>query len=83
MQEVQIILDGAVKRIEREKLFVQMGAWETARLTMIGFHKPKDFPAFSKFVDVRGEPRRMAWQDIKANLMMTNIAAGGKVRKKE
>jgi hypothetical protein len=79
LREISIILAGAAKRIEREQLFSDINAWQTARLVMIGFHNPKKFPEFHKVSSVKPKRRRQTWQEQKAVVQMLNAAFGGKV----
>lgn len=79
---------GAAKRIEREKLFADRAAWDTARLTAFAFHKPGDMPDFDKF---RGKgrvsdapaapPVRQDWRAMRAQIIQFNASVGGDFRK--
>ncbi|MFW2541534.1 hypothetical protein ACN2XU_02750 [Primorskyibacter sp. 2E107] len=71
---------GAAKRIERERLFLEVGAWQTARLTMIGFHKPEKFPEFRKVSSAKVQRKRQNWEDQKALALMLNAAFGGRMQ---
>jgi hypothetical protein len=79
LREISIVMAGAAKRIEREQLFLEMTAWQSARLAMIGFHSPKKFPEFSKVSSAKTRRRRQNWEEQKAVVQMMNAAFGGKV----
>lgn len=79
---IAIILAGAAKRIEREKLFVDAGAWNSARLNAFAYHKPGEMPSFDAF---RGRPaasgprERPDWRAMKSRVLMYNAAIGGEL----
>ncbi|WP_165390256.1 hypothetical protein [Thalassococcus sp. S3] len=50
-----------------------------AQLMMIGFHKPKKFPAFKKVSSAKRKRERQTWQEQKAVVQVLNAAFGGKV----
>ncbi|WP_136441635.1 hypothetical protein [Pacificoceanicola onchidii] len=72
-------MSGAAKRIERERLFLEVNAWQTAHLTMIGYHKPKKFPEFKKISSTKVRPKRQSWEEQKAIAQAFNAAFGGEV----
>ena len=79
LREISIIFAGAARRIEREQLFSDINAWQTARLVMIAYHKPKKFPAFHKVSSVKRKRKRQSWEEQKAVVQALNAAFGGKV----
>lgn len=83
MREISIVMAGAAKRIEREQLFSEVNAWQSARLTMIGVNNPKKFPEFKKVSSIRIKPKRQSWEQQKAIVQMMNAAFGGEVTGKD
>jgi len=79
LREISIVMAGAAKRIEREQMFFEVNAWQSARLTMIGFHTPKKFPEFSKVSSAKIKRRRQTWEEQKAVVQVLNAAFGGEV----
>lgn len=71
---------GAARRLERDRLFSEIDAWQTARLVMIGMHAPRKFPEFARISSVRRKRKRQHWREQKAVVLMMNAALGGKVR---
>lgn len=79
---IGVILGGAAKRIEREKMFADAVAWNGARLNALAYHKPRDLPSFDAF---RGRPTssgplpRPDWRSLKQRVLMYNAAIGGEI----
>ena len=84
LREIGLVMAGAVKRIEREKLFADRAAWDTARLNSFAYHTPNKMPDFEKY---RGKGRagptgaapsvRQNWAAMRANIIAFNAAKGG------
>ncbi|MCA0952916.1 hypothetical protein LCM16_02385 [Mameliella alba] len=88
LREIGIVLDGAARRLARERDQAEVQAWQTARLVMIGYHQPRKFPPFKKVSSSapsrrRGTGARPSWQDQKALIQVINAAFGGEVRKRD
>jgi hypothetical protein len=86
LREIGHIMDGAARRIERDKLFADSIAWNTAQLTRFSYHAPKDIPTFERFRGGRVRQSRSAaphsWQDIKNRVRIFNGSIGGRVERK-
>lgn len=88
-REIGHIMAGAVRRIEREKLFLDTVAWNTAQLNIPAMHKPDKFPSFDKFRGPQGKrvaangpaPARKSWRELQAMVITFNAANGGEFRK--
>lgn len=70
--------------MEREAEMSEAMAWQTARLTMLGFHKPGDFPEFRKVFPKRraGGAKPKTGREIMSQLTLFAAAMGGKVIRK-
>ncbi|HCO90500.1 MAG TPA: hypothetical protein DIT40_05960 [Alphaproteobacteria bacterium] len=76
---MSIIFSGVDKRIERERQMWEIQAWQTARLVMIGYHRPRKFPEFNKIASVKVRRPRQTVDQMKAIAKMMTITAGGTV----
>ena len=87
--EIGHVLQGAARRIEREKLFADSIAWNGARLNGFAWHDPKNLPSFEKFRGGKTVPgkagaalapgERRDWRAMKAALIGFNAAMGGEL----
>jgi hypothetical protein len=81
-----LILSGVTRRIERERLFAERQAWDTARLVGLAFNEPRKFPTFEKFRTpaggVRAARQTMGWRQMKAMVLAHVVASGGEVIQK-
>lgn len=87
LREIKIIMDGAARRLERERDVSEVQAWQTARLVMIGHHSPRKFPEFKKVSSAQSRRRKSSerphWRDMKAMIQVINAAFGGEVKNKD
>lgn len=77
-----MILEGAAKRIEREKLFADANAWNGARLNAFAYHDPKHIPKFDAFFKrpaPSGPRGRPDWRVLQHRVMVFHAANGGEI----
>lgn len=82
LREIGLILRGAARRIEREKLFADAIAWNGARLNGFAWHDPKHMPSFEKFRGGKSAKAKVTakdWRGMKAALIGFNAAMGGEL----
>ena len=76
---VGLVLDGARQRHERETELAIVAAWQTARLTMTGYHSPKKFPPLARVLPRKARAARVQdWRDIQATARLWCAVGGGK-----
>jgi hypothetical protein len=49
-REMEIIMDGAQEKISRDQLSLDRLSWHIGQLNAIGFHNPKAYPKYEKFI---------------------------------
>ena len=82
LHEVELVIEAAVNRLDREQRLALEIAWQTANLTGISFNSPKKFPSLSRFLPRKKGRARHSVEALKAIALTINAMNGGEVRKK-
>jgi hypothetical protein len=86
LRHQSVIMRGAARGLKREFRQSESVAYALAKLVMIGFQNPKNFPEFDKVFPGRGKARRktpMSPEQMTAQITAYVIASGGKVVKRD